>query len=133
LHVLPRHRLPLEAEVGERTVAVPVVDVSGHLPVADMEYGGSLRPHLLELQSACLAAPTHAGEHKHALIVNLAVLMRLDAIVLPGVEDAAGALCHPGEPRPATGSRPVHPHILDLGVSPLHRAEVAALPARVDP
>src|SRR6266566_9339201 len=37
LHVIPRHRLPLEAEVGEGLVAVPVTDDPRHLAFADVE------------------------------------------------------------------------------------------------
>src|SRR5437660_460201 len=82
-----------EADVGERPLAVPVVDDSGHLAVADTDQDRSLRPHLPELQAACPAAAAPLDEREYTLAVEFAVLVRLEAEVLPGIQVGAGALC----------------------------------------
>jgi hypothetical protein len=49
-----RYRLPLQAQVGERVLAVPISDEPGHLAVANVEQGRCLRSHLSEFLLACL-------------------------------------------------------------------------------
>ena len=49
LGVFLRHRLPLEPEVSEGAVAVPVGDQSDHFPIADVEEGGCGHPHVAYL------------------------------------------------------------------------------------
>src|SRR2546423_15338806 len=95
LHVLLRHRLLLEAEVGEGAVALSVQNEPRHLAVPDVEHSGSVCAHLPEVQSACLAAA--AGRHgdKDALVIKLAVLVRFDADILPRAQPPAEALGHP--------------------------------------
>src|SRR2546422_2250983 len=73
-----------EAEVGARALAVQVDEEPRGLASADVKHARSLRPQLLEFQSAPLAAPAGTDEHEHALVVELAVLLRLRAVVLPG-------------------------------------------------
>src|SRR5436190_2894850 len=52
-----RHRLILQAEVGERDVALEVDDRSHHVAVADVQQGSGLRSHLCQVESARLARP----------------------------------------------------------------------------
>ena len=72
LHVLLRHRLLLEAEVGEGAVALPVSDQPGHLPVANVKHSSYLRLHLPDLDSACLAAPAVVTDDEYSFCVKLA-------------------------------------------------------------
>src|SRR5207245_1205003 len=94
--------------------------------------GRSFRPHLRKLQSACLAASAVVVEDEDMLVVEFAEVVRLDADVLPGAQPLAPAFREASLPLPATGCRAVGDRILDLGVCPLGRTPVAALPGRVD-
>src|ERR1019366_9763303 len=78
-----------------------------------------------------LPRPLRVVEHQHALIVQLAVLVRLDTEVLPTAQELTGSLRCRGQPRLA-GFGAIGGHELDLGVRPLGRAKVAACPSRVD-
>src|SRR6266566_9473826 len=106
LHVLLRHRLLLEAEVGERAVPVPVDDEPCHLAVGDVEQSGVLRLHLPEVKPARLAVPGLVAEDEHALVIKRPVSSCLDAIALPGVQHLAPALCHPASPGHLPGKGP---------------------------
>jgi hypothetical protein len=122
----------LEAEVGEREVAVVVEDKPRHPAATKVERVRCLRPHLCDLEPAHLAAPAEVHEHEDALAVELAVLVYLEAETLPRAQETAEVLGHSGHARPAAGCRPAVYHELDLTVCPLGRAEVAPFPARVD-
>ena len=63
----------------------------------------------------------------NAFAIELVVLVRLDAELLPCTRPATPALCHAGQPGLAAGVGPVGEHVVDLGVRPFGRAEVAAL------
>jgi hypothetical protein len=78
-----------------------------------------------------LPRPLRVVEHQHALIVQLAVLVRLDTEVLPAAQELTGSRCR-GQPRLA-GFGAIGGHELDLGVRPLGRAKVAACPSRGGP
>src|SRR5688572_8871308 len=95
-----------EAEVGERALAVHVDDEPHDLATAEVEQVRSLRLHLRELQSARLAAPAPVDEHEHALVVELAVLLRLYTPLLPDVDGVTEALSQTIHPPPAPGCRP---------------------------
>jgi hypothetical protein len=71
-------------------------------------------------------------KHEHALVVELAVLIRLDAQLVPGHKPFTPALCHTRQPVPASGCWGVSSYELDLFVCPLDRPEVTALPSSVD-
>lgn len=49
LHVLLRHRLVLEAEVGERTLVVEVDDEPRHLAVSNVKQARARRLHLCDV------------------------------------------------------------------------------------
>src|SRR5919198_4847749 len=66
------------------------------------------------------------------LIIKFAILLRLAAEVLPGAQNATDALCHACYTGPLTGFGSAGDHVLDLGIRPLDRAEVATSPRRVD-
>src|SRR5437870_3500611 len=57
----------LEAEVGERAVAVEVANQSRHLAAMDVEQKRLTAPKLCDLNSARLAAPAAMGKHQHPL------------------------------------------------------------------
>src|SRR5271157_2271577 len=99
-----------------------------------MEHECSLRPHVSEqLQSARLEAPAPSDEHEHTLVVKLAVLVWVGAELLPHVQEVTEeALSHASYARPATRCWSINPHVLDLWVHPVARAEVAAFPGRED-
>src|SRR4051794_21911994 len=71
-------------------------------------------------------------EHEDTPVVEVDVFVAHDAQLLPGAGPLAPALCHSGQPRPATGCGGVGSHKLDLGVCPLNRAEITAPPSCVD-
>jgi hypothetical protein len=62
----------------------------------------SLRTKLGYLQTARLAPPAVVIEHEHALAVDLAVLVRLDELLLPDLDDASGGFSHLGPTLPLT-------------------------------
>src|SRR5207248_1336560 len=98
LHVLLRHRLLLQAEVGEGAVALEVGDEPRDFAVADMKEACSLRgglpSHLPNPQSAPLGARTAILEHEHTLAIQLPVLVSVDAPVFPHVEEVVPRLPH---------------------------------------
>jgi hypothetical protein len=61
----------------------------------------SLPLHPPELDAACLAAPAATYEHKYSLAVDLAILVRLDPLLLPGAQEVAPRIRHPGDSRAA--------------------------------
>jgi hypothetical protein len=93
-----------EPEVGERVVAVPVDDVPRHPAAVDVEQGRCLCPQLSDLQPACFAVPAEADERDDTLVVELAVLLRLDANVLPCAQPGAVL---PLQAQSTPSSRPV--------------------------
>src|SRR4051812_14431020 len=82
LHVLLRHRLLLEAELGEREVALEVGNMSSDFAVLDVEQVRSARRHLPEVQPARSAVPAGVSQHQHALAIKLAVLLGLEPDIL---------------------------------------------------
>src|ERR1035437_6300288 len=122
----------LPPQLDERALAIQVDDEPRHLAAADVEQARCLRPYLPELQSALLAAPAEAPEHENTLAIELAVLVRLKAVLLPGASELAPALCHPAQPRPTGGHGPVCHHPFDPRVRPLDRTKVTPFPARED-
>src|SRR5215207_181324 len=92
-----------------------------------------LRPNLPDLDSACLATPAEVVNNEDTLAVELAVFLSLDTELLPRAQDAAPGIGHPGQPDPTAGRGPIELHVLDIGVRPVGRAVVPALPGRVDP
>src|SRR5215204_5048743 len=132
LHVLLRHRLLPQPDGFESLGAVEVLDEPRNLAAAEVKQARSLGADLPYLQSACLAACAEVEEHEHTLPVELAVLLRLDAPLLPSAQPVTKGLGHPGQPPRATRCGSVGPYVFDLRVRPLGRAEVAALPRLVD-
>src|SRR6476659_39689 len=96
-----------QAEVGEGALSVHVDDEPGHPAAPDLEQVCSLRLHLPDLQSARLAPPREVDETQPPLVVKLAVLLDLDAEVLPGAEPLAVGLRHPGQSLPCARFWPV--------------------------
>jgi len=96
LHRLLRHRLLLEAEIGEGAGAVKVDDQAGDLVVVDVKQRRSLRPHLSQVERARLTPPAIVGENEHALGIQIAVFLCFGAVVSPCVEPAPPADSHPG-------------------------------------
>src|SRR5205807_6493628 len=99
---------------------------------ADVEKLRSRRPDPPGLQPARLAAASETEEHEHTPGVEFAVLLGLDAELLPGAQEVAEGLRHPGQPSPAAGVGPIGVNVLNLAVRPLGRAVVAALPGCMD-
>src|SRR6185437_728939 len=132
LHVLLRHRLFLQAEVGEGMCAVVVAEHPAHLAVTEVEHLCGQRRHPSELHSAGFARPAVVAEHQDALVVELADLIRLNAVALPGAQILPPQLCHPRRTRRAERVRPVWDDELNLRICPLGRGPIAALPGRVN-
>src|SRR3954454_12799727 len=65
-------------------------------------------------------------DHEDTPVVEVDVFVAHDAQLLPGAGPLAPALCHSGQPRPATGCGGVGSHKLDLGVCPLNRVKTPA-------
>src|SRR5438128_10133205 len=91
-----RGGLGVEAEVGERALAVPVENEPCHLAVADVDHVRTSPRHVCEVESARPAASAPAQEREHALVVELAVLVHLSVNVLPHPEALAPRPCHRG-------------------------------------
>jgi hypothetical protein len=70
-------RPPEETEVAERVLTVPVGDEPPHLAVAHMEPAAAFACDCPSSRPLVLARPL-VYEHEHALVVQLAVLVRLD-------------------------------------------------------
>jgi len=132
LHVLLRPRLLVEAEVGQPRPAIEVDEEPAHLAGTQMKQVDRARLHLAELQSARLTAPAAVAENKHALSVELAILVSDEADFLKPAQEVTKALYRFVYPRPPTRRRSIGKHVLDLGMYPLDRAEVPAFPIRVD-
>src|SRR6185437_4810482 len=64
LHILLRHRLVLQAEVGECAGAVEVDDEPRHLPTADLVHVGTPLAGLPELHATRLPAPDRVQDHE---------------------------------------------------------------------
>jgi hypothetical protein len=59
-------------------------------------------------------------EHKYALIIKLAVLIRLDPVVLPRGKEGAGTLCHTGQSPCRFGRSNESDYVeLDLRIRPI--------------
>src|SRR5215207_3186660 len=86
LHVLPRHRLLLKADVGERALAIPVEHEPRHLSAANMEHVRPLHLDVPDLHPARLSSPAEVHKHEHPLLVERAVLVGLGAQTLKGVQ-----------------------------------------------
>src|SRR5207253_3083520 len=110
LHVLPRHRLLVKPEVGERAAAVEVNDEPRDLAVPDVKHACSRGPDPAELKSALLAAPAAAKEYEHTLIVELPILVHHGAQLLPGVRQVEPSLRHSCHSGPPAGRRAVGDH-----------------------
>jgi hypothetical protein len=82
------HRLVLPSEIGERAIAIVVRVVSRHFAVANVQDRRPVPFHLPNIQPARLASPTEVVEDEDMLIIELDVLIRLDASVLPRIQDA---------------------------------------------
>src|SRR5256884_1232024 len=103
LHVLLRHRLLLEAEVGEGAFAVEVDDEPHDLAIADVEQRGDLRLDLPDVEPARLRAPGAVDLHEHAPVVEFTELLRRKAGALPGTPSNAPGLRHLNQPVGASG------------------------------
>jgi hypothetical protein len=66
-----------EAQVGERTVAIPVGDELDHLAVANVVEVRPPAADLRNIKAADLAAPTEADQQEDPFVVELAVARRL--------------------------------------------------------
>src|SRR5437763_10588556 len=97
---LLRHRLVLEAEVGEGVLALPVSDQPRHPAVADVE---KFRALLVDLDRTRLAASAKLHEREDALIVEVAQLGRLNAVVVPRSQLVVEGICHRGDSAPCAG------------------------------
>src|SRR5437660_1194367 len=104
-----------KAEVGERLLPIPVEHLTRHLAGANMEQVAPPRPH--DLRSARLTAPSEPSGDEHALVVKLAILLRLDAELLPGAHVVAPPRFDLGQPPEARGLRATDRHELHIGVS----------------
>src|SRR5256885_1096788 len=91
---LGRHRLLLEPKIDKSGAAIPIQGEPCDLPVADVENVCPLCLQLLHFQPTRLALSAMPHEHKHTVAVNLAVLVRLDAIALPGAQEVTPSLRH---------------------------------------
>src|SRR6202007_1940333 len=85
--VLLRHRLLLQAEVGEGAVAVEVGDELRYATVPDAKDRRCLSGCASEREATGPAAPRGLNENKNALVVEFPVLLRFGAVALPGVEE----------------------------------------------
>src|SRR2546423_11046016 len=74
LDVLLRHRLLLQAELGEGAVGTCIQDKAGHSAVTHMNQGRRLTPHVINIEPTRLAAPILADKYEDAFLVKLAVL-----------------------------------------------------------
>src|SRR5438093_9066513 len=82
---------------------------------------------------ARLSAPAaEARRGENPLAVELPALVDLDVDVVPHLDDAAPAPRQAIQAGPAGGRGPVRDHVLELGVRPLRRAEVAMRVGSVD-
>src|SRR2546423_6791938 len=115
LHVLLRHRLLLEAEVGEPLLGIEVDDEPAHLAGAQVEHVDRLRLRVPELQPARLTAPAALAEHKHTLAIELAILVRHEADFLKAAQKVAKALYGSTSPRPAARCGSIGKHVLISG------------------
>jgi hypothetical protein len=125
LHVPLRHRVPLQAEVGEGAVAVPVDSEPCHFAVADLEQSRAFRTQGTRLGAAYLAAPAGAGEDQNPLVVELAKLVGDHSVLVKQPQPVAPSLGYFLRSDPAPGIGPVCPYELDLPVNPVGPAEVA--------
>src|SRR5271166_2574105 len=133
LHVLLRHRLLRQAEVGEGSVSVPIDDDLANVSPANSENGCCPAPRLRDLQSARLAAPAQADRHEDALIVELAIVPCLHAVVLPCSLEFTPVVCQRSNTPQGAGVGAVHDDELHLWMCPVGRGEVvAAFPRGVD-
>ncbi len=107
-----------------RALAVEVMDEPSHLAVVDAKEDRSIRICVPELQSAGPAAPAAAIKRDHALVGELAALIPLDAVILPGAHPVAEGVCRLGRAGPDAGA--VGMRVFDRRVGPLGRAEVPA-------
>src|SRR5262249_9887667 len=80
-----------EPEVGERALAVEVLDDPDHLAVAKVEKTSSCRADSAKIEPACLSAAAVADQNKHSLVVEVFVLLGLRAHTLPYVDPRARA------------------------------------------
>src|SRR6185436_3665319 len=82
-HVLLRHRLLRQAEVGEATLSVEVGRQPYDLAVPDMEQVQAVAsgPHAYDVQPAGRSASESPDEHGDAFVVELAVLDGFDPVV----------------------------------------------------
>src|SRR5207248_3215376 len=86
---LLRHRLLLEAEVGEGTVAVHVTDHPHDLAITDVKHPGSLCLDLPEVQPARFAVAAEVVKHHHVLSPKLTILVRRQTEPLPEAKPGA--------------------------------------------
>ena len=66
------------------------------------------------------------------LSLELTIFVRGQTELLPEAQPAAEVLCHVCQARPGARVGSVSGHVLDLGVCPIGRVELAAFPVRVD-
>src|SRR5262245_40026757 len=87
---------------------------------------------MLKLQAARLATAAAAGQHEYPLVVELAVLLRLETVLLTAAQEVTEAPGHLRRPHPGARLGTIGDHVLDLGIRPLRPREVPAFPVRVD-
>src|SRR5208283_1713423 len=130
IHVLLRHHLSLQAEVGEGAVAVFVEDEPRDAALSKLE---QVREPFFDLDSTRPAAPADAPGHEHTPIVKLAVLVNLHGSeVLPLVKPPTPRRGHPGDALGAIGIEIYGPDELNVGVRPIDSAKIPAFPIRMD-
>src|SRR3954452_9461139 len=130
--VLPRLPLPLEAEVGERTVAMPVESEPYYLAVADMEQVRAFGPQLCVAKTARFSVAAMVHEHEDTLAVELAILVCHHSVVTPSSEERTPAGSHLFATPVGPWFRSIGDHELDAGISPVDVAEVASFPGSED-
>ena len=137
LHVLPRHGLrarlvPGDSDVGQRALAIDVVDEPRHFAAAELEGRRDLRPHPAEVKSARLAAPTQVEDDQDSDWGRARGTRPPGTVLRSGAQEVTPAFRHPVHSSPGARRGPIGVHVFDLGMRPLGRVVVAALPGRAD-
>src|SRR6059058_5636535 len=113
----------LEPQVRDRGLYVCVVDKACHLAPANVKEAHRGPP--AEFQSTHLAVAAQIDEREHSLLVELAVLIDVDAKVLPRLHEVAPAFGHACDTGPVAGCGSLASlDILDLRMRPRDSTEL---------